>query len=88
MTVLSLLETAQNIKLRFNLDKIQLNTRECKFFLQLLTPDGIGVDPRKVAAIRQMDAPQCKRVLKSFQGMVGYLQHYSSQCTQLVESLK
>ena len=68
ITVLSLLETAQNNNLKFNLDKIQFRTRECKF-LGSFSP--------------QMDALQCKMDLKCFQGMVNYLRHYSSQLTQL-----
>ena len=33
IAVLSLLETAFNINLKFNHDKIQLKTRECKFLV-------------------------------------------------------
>ena len=46
------------------------------------------IDPKKVDAIRQTDAPQCNRELGSFQHMVNYLKVYSSQLTQLAEPVK
>ena len=50
-----------------------------------MTLENINIDPKKVDAIRKMEASQCKREFESFQVMMNYLQHYSSQLTQLVE---
>ena len=58
------------------------------FFGKLLTQDGVSIDPKKVKAIRQIDALQCNRELKSFQDMVDYLKHYSNCLIQLAEPLK
>ena len=78
VAVLSLLETAQTNNLRFNPDKIQDKTRQCMFLWQFHTPDGMRVDTKKVDAISQLEAPQCKRELESLHCMVNYLKHYSS----------
>ena len=73
IAVLSLLETAQSNNLKFNSDKIQFKMKECKFFGQLLTPEGMSIDQKKVDATRKMDAWQSKKELESFQDMVNYL---------------
>ena len=38
--------------------------KECKFFGQLLTPEGLSINQKKVDAIRKMDAPQAKKELE------------------------
>ena len=86
--VLNLLEVAQSNNLKFNPDKIQFSTRECKLFGHLLTWHGMSAGPKKVYAIMQMDVPWCKREFQNFWGMVNYLKHYFSQLTQLAEQLK
>ena len=55
---------------------------------QLLTPDGISVDPTKFDAFRQMVAPHCKRELENFQDIVNYLKYFICQLTQVAETLK
>ena len=52
--------------------------KECKFFGQLLTQEGMTTDTKKVNAARQMDTPQYKKEPESFQGMVSYLKCYYS----------
>ena len=46
--VLSLLEMAQSNNHKVNPDKIQFKTNECKFFGQLLTPEGMNNDPKNL----------------------------------------
>ena len=48
----------------------------------------MSVNLKKVDAIREMGAPKSKKELESFQGMVNYLNHFSSWCTQVAEPLK
>ena len=53
VAVLSLFETAWSDNLKFNPDKIQFNTNECRFFGQLLIPEGMSIDQKKVDDIRK-----------------------------------
>ena len=76
--VLSLLKAAKCSYLKLNTGKIWFKTKECKFFGQLFTQEGMSINPKKVSAIRQMDAPEYKKQLESFQGMVNYQKCYSS----------
>ena len=36
----------------------------------------MSIDPKEVNDIRQMDIPQHKKELESYQGMVNYLKYY------------
>ena len=56
IAVLSLLKTAQSNNLKFNATKVLSKMRECKFFGQLLMPEEMNINPKKVDAIRQMEA--------------------------------
>ena len=71
--LLSLLETAQSNNLKFNPNKIEFKMKKYKFLGQLLTPEGMIIDQKKVDAIRKMDGLQSKKALESFQDMVNYL---------------
>ena len=62
--------------------------KKCKFFGQLLTPEDISINLKKVNAIRSMAPPQYKKELESFQGMMSYLKCYSSLLKQVAEPLK
>ena len=73
IAILSQPERAQNNNLKFNPDRIHFKTRECKCFGWHVTPDSMSVDPKKVYAIRLMDATQCRKECENFQGMVNYL---------------
>ena len=56
---------------------------ECKFFGQVLTPEGIKIDPDKIKAIQDMQPPSNKQELESYLGMVNYLKRHSFKLTQL-----
>ena len=58
------------------------------FFGQILTQYGMSVNLKKVNAIKQMGASKCEKELKTFPGMVDYLNCYSSQLTKVAEPLK
>ena len=53
-----------------------------------INPRGMGINLKKVNAIKQMAATKCKNELEHFQGMVNYLKCYSSQLLEVIEPLK
>ena len=87
-TVLILCETARMNNLSLNSKKMQFKSTDCKFFGHRLTADGIRVDPKKIEAITQMEPPQNKASLQSFNGMVNYLKRFSPVLSELSEPLK
>ena len=81
--LLLLLHLARLNNLKFNPKKLQFRTTECKFFGQMLTPNGIQIDPEKVDAIQRMQRPRCKQELESYLGMINYLKRHSYELTRL-----
>ena len=59
-------KTAQSNNLNFNPNKIEFKMKESKFFVQLLTPEGMSINQKKVNAMGKMDPPQSKKELGSF----------------------
>ena len=56
-----------------NYDNCIIKTKSCSFFGNVYTPTGVKPDPKKVEAIKKMEAPMNKQQLQSFLGMVTYL---------------
>ena len=55
VAILSLLKTAQSNNLKLNPDKRQFKMKECRFFGQLLIPEGMSINQKKINAISKMD---------------------------------
>ena len=87
-TVLILCETARMNNLLLNSKKMQFKSTDCTFFGHRLTADGIRVDPKKIEAITQMEPPQNKASLQSFNGKVNYLKRFSPVLSELSEPLR
>jgi hypothetical protein len=83
--LLYLLHLARQNNLKFNPKKLQFCTTKCKFFGQMLTPEGIQIDPDKVSAIMNMQRPNNKMELESYLGMVNYLKRHSYELTRLTQ---
>ena len=81
--LLYMLHLAGQNNLKFNPKKLQFRTTKCKFFGQILTPEGIQIDPDKVSVIVNMQRPSNKKELESYLGMVNYLKRHSYELTRL-----
>lgn len=83
----SLLSRLRKINCKLNRDKIKLFQTEIKFFGNLLTTKGIKPDSEKIKAIKNMPAPENKKDLERFLGMVNFLakfiQNASAECHHL-----
>ena len=87
-TVITLLETARANSLTFNAKKFIFKSQDCKFFGGNLTPSGYKVNPGKVQAITEMKPPQSLQELKSFLGLVNYLNRFSPTLAELTAPLR
>ena len=67
------MERTTQAGLKLNYDKCVIKTKSCTFFGNAYTPQGVMPGPKKVEAIKKMQAPQTKQELQSFLGMVNYL---------------
>ena len=65
-----------------------IKSKSCTFFGNIYIPQGMKPDPKKVEAIKKMEAPQTKQVLQFFLGMVNYLGQYIKNTAELTANLR
>ena len=88
VALITLLEAARMNGVKFNAEKMQFKTTNCKFFGEILTEMGMKIDEEKVEAIEKMTAPTNKMELQSFLGMVNYLKRYTPVLTEVSVPLR
>ena len=71
-----------------NFDKLQYKKTEVDFFGKTYTTSGWKPTQSKVSAITEMPAPNCKKQVQSFSGMVSYLSKFSVRLSELVEPIR
>ena len=84
----SLLNTARKCDICLNHEKLQYKQQEVKFFGETYTTDGHKPAQSKIKAIQEMPAPQCKKQVQSFIGMVNYLSKFSARILELAEPIR
>ena len=90
--LVALMERAEEVNLKFNLEKFQFKKKEVKYVGHILTADGIKADPEKVKAVTEMEAPSDVAGVRRFIGMINFLSPYcenlSSKMRPLTELTK
>ena len=69
--------------LTLNAKKIQFKQLQISFYGYCWSKDGISLDPKKIEALNHMEFPPDKETMRSFLGMVNYLNLYSALCAYL-----
>ena len=64
--------------LTLNLEKIQFKQSQVSFYGHCWSKQGISPDPKKIKALNHMEFPLDKETMRSFLGMVNYLNRYSA----------
>ena len=82
------MERSRKSNVSLNYDKIFLKRDSIKFFGNIYTKDGVKPDPDKVAAINKLREPETKSELKTFLGMVNYLQQFIPNLSQHTAPLR
>ena len=84
----TLLNTARKCNVHLNYKKLQYKQKEVEFFGEMYTLDGWKPVQNKIKAIKEMPAPQCKKQVQSFIGMVNYLSKFSARLSKLTEPIR
>ena len=71
-----------------NHEELQYEQQEVKFFGETYTTDGRKPAQSNIKAIQEMPAPQCKKQVQSFIGMVNYLSKFSARISELAEPIR
>ena len=77
---LAFMEKCMSNNLTLNLEKIQ-------FYGHCWSKHGISPDPKKIEALNHMEFPPDKETLRSFPGMINYLNRYSALSAHLAAPL-
>ena len=84
------MERTRQANLCLNYEKLIVKKKEVKFFGNIYCAEGVRADPEKVAAITSLRPPKTKSEVKSFLGMVNYLQQFLpklSEQTKVIRNL-
>lgn len=73
---------------KLNKDKLEVGVTKVKYFGHLLTSEGVGPDPDKVSAVREMKPPKDKSELETFLGMVTYLAKFAPNLSEITSPLR
>ena len=86
--LINFLNICRKNTLTLNPDKIQFRLPQVSFFGHQWSAKGLSPDPKKVAAVKRMDLPEDVETMRSFLGLVNYLNRFSPHLAELSEPLR
>ena len=84
---LAFMEECMSNNLTLNAEKIQFKQSQVSFFGHCWSKQGISLDPKKIEALNHMEFPPDKETMRSFLGMINYLNRYSALSAHLTAPL-
>lgn len=73
------LDKTREVNLKLNKDKCEFGVKTLTFVGDVLSEEGVKLDPRKTSAINNMERPNNKDEVRRFLGMVTYLAKFVPQ---------
>ena len=86
--LLNFLEVCRKNTLTLNPDKMQFRLPQVSFFGHQWSAKGLSPDPKKIAAVKRMNLPRDVETMRSFLGLVNYLNRFSPHLAELSEPLR
>ena len=74
------LERMRRYGLKMNPFKCAFGVSAGKFLDFIIHEKGIGIDPKRIEAMKKVEAPACKKDLQKFLGKVNYLRRFILIC--------
>ena len=84
---LAFMEKCMENNLTLNSEKIQFKQTQVSFYGHIWSENGISPDPKKIQALKHMEFPPDKETMRSFRGMINYLNKYSALSAHLTAPL-
>ena len=84
---LAFMEKCMENNLTLNSEKIQFKQTQVSFYGHIWSDQGISPDPKKIQALKHMEFPPDKETMRSFLGMINYLNRYSALSAHLAAPL-
>ena len=86
--LLNFLEVCRRNNFTLNPEKMQFRPPKVSFFGHTWSDKGLSVDPRKIKAVKRMEIPQDVETMRSFLGLINYLNHFSPRLAELSNPLR
>ena len=86
--LLNFLEVCRKNNLTLNPEKMQFRLPKVSFFGHTWSDKGLSVDPKKIEAVKRMEIPQDVETMRSFLGLINYLNHFSPRLAKLSDPLR
>ena len=86
--LVNFLEVCRKNTLTLNPDKMQFRLPQVSFFGHQWSEKGLSLDPKKIAAVKRMNLPQDVEMMRSFLGLVNYLNRFSPCLAELSKALR
>ena len=84
---LAFVEKCMSNNLTLNLEEIQFKQTQVSFYGHCWSKHRISPDPKKIQALKHMEFPLDKETMRSFLGMINYLNRYSALSAHLTAPL-
>ena len=84
---LAFMEKCMENNLTLHSEKIQSKQTQVSFYGHCWSKHGISPDPKKIQALKHMEFPPDKETIRSFLGMINYLNRYSELSAYLTAPL-
>ena len=84
---LAFMEKCMENNLTLNMEKIQFKQSQVSFYGHIWSEHGISPDTKKIQALKHMEFPPDKETMRSFLGMINYLNSYSALSAHLAAPL-
>ena len=84
---LAFMEKYMENNLTLNSEKIQFKQTQVSFYHHCWSQHRISPDAKKIQALKHMEFPQNKETMRSFLGMINYLNRYSALSAHLAVPL-
>ena len=84
---LAFMEKCMENNLTLNSEKIQFKQSQVSFYGHIWSENGISPDPKKIQALKHVEFPPDKEIMRSFLGMTNYLNRYSVLSAHLAAPL-
>ena len=75
---LAFMEKCMENNLTLNLEKIQFKQSQLSFYGHIWSKHSISPDPKKMQALKHLEFPPDKETMRSFLGVINYLNRYSA----------
>ena len=84
---LAYMEKCMENNLTLNVEKIQFKQNQVSFYGHIWSENSISTDPKKIQALKHMEFSPDKETMRSFLGMINYLNRYSVLSAHLAAPL-